>query len=278
MEQPVLEPYVPQMGFVYPDKPDDRMVPMEIIHNITIDEHYPFLDKTFKFRLRRFGIYLGIVTIVRWMSFFRFGLKIEGRENLRKHRALLKNGAMTISNHVHRWDFPFVAIAVRYRTMYFPVWKEILNSKDLNFIRGAGGIPIPDHIQAIKFFNKAFDELHARKKWIHAYPESSRFDYFQPIRPFKKGVFTIAYRYNLPVIPMAYSYRAPAFPVTLTNNIRSKMGLQQYPMLTLRIGEPILIDESLGRKEAVQKLRKDCHKAVVRLAGIRDTPFPAEGD
>ena len=49
-------------------------------------------------------------------------------------------------------------------------------------------------------------------------------------------------------------------------------------MITLRIGEPLLFDEVLGRKEAVKKMRKDCHEAVVALAGIRDNQYPAEGD
>jgi hypothetical protein len=49
-------------------------------------------------------------------------------------------------------------------------------------------------------------------------------------------------------------------------------------MITARIGEPILIDPSLGRKEAVIKIRKECHEAVVRLAGITNNPYPPEGD
>jgi len=158
--------------------------------------------------------------------------------------------------------------------MYFPAWKEHLKGSDSGFIRYAGGIPIPEDIKTMKCFNNAFDEIHKKKIWIHAFPESCRFDYFQPIRPFKKGVFTMAYRYNLPVIPMAFSYRKPAFPVTFINIFRK----QKLPMITLRIGEPILLDANLSRKEAVIKLRKDCHDAVVQLAGITENKFPAEGD
>jgi 1-acyl-sn-glycerol-3-phosphate acyltransferase len=168
--------------------------------------------------------------------------------------------------------------ALRYRFMYFPVWKEQLNGSDGGAIRIAGGIPVPDEIRVIKYFNQAFDEIHAQKKWFHVYPESSRFDYFQPIRPFKKGVFTMAHRYNVPVIPIAISYREPRFPYTVLNAARSLAGKQKLPMITLRIGEPLLFDENLTRKEAVQKMRKECHEAVVRLAGITNNPYPAEGD
>jgi len=162
--------------------------------------------------------------------------------------------------------------------MYFPVWKEQLKSKDSILIRYAGGIPVPEEINLIKYFNKAFDEIHKMKKWIHVFPESSRFDFFQPIRPFKKGSFSIAQRYDLPVIPLAFSYRKPCFPFTIINSFRTLIGKEKKPMLTLRIGEPILIDKNLSRKEGITKLRKECHEAVVRLAGIQDNPYPAEGD
>ena len=273
-----MEPYIPRLNFVYPDKPDEHMIDLKVTHEVIIDENYPFLDKSFKFWFMRHLMHLGIFTLVFILTHLRFALKIEGREILRKHRKLLKNGAMTVSNHIHRWDFLFMLEAVRYRTVYFPAWKENLNGPDEGFVRYAGGIPIPEGIRAIKHFNEAFDEIHAKKKWIHAFPETALFWFYQPIRPFKKGVFTIAHRYDLPVIPMAFSYREPRFPFTLVNLFRSCFGYQKIPMITLRIGEPLLFDKSLSRKEAVQKMRKECHEAVVRLAGISNNPYPAEGD
>ncbi len=262
----MTEPYVPQLGIVYPEKPDERMVKFKILRDIKLDADYPFLDKSFKFSFVRNIMYLGIFTLVFFLNPLRHGLKIEGRSNLRKHKKLLKNGAITICNHVNRWDFLFVLQAVRYRSMYFPVWKEQLRSKDMGFIRHAGGIPVPEEISIIKYFNRAFDEICEKKKWIHVFPESSRWDYFCPIRPFKKGAFTMAHRYNLPIIPLAISYRKPRF------------SFQKLPRITIRIGEPIFFDANLPRKEAVAKLRKDCHEEVVRLAGLRSNPYPAEGD
>ena len=278
IKTPAEKPYVPQLGFVYPEKPDDHMTNLRITHEVTVDENYPFLDKSFSFRFMRGLMHLGIFVLVFFLSPLRFGLKIEGRKILRKYRKLFKNGAMTASNHVHAWDFLFVLQAVRYRTMYFPAWKENLKGNQEDLIRLAGGIPIPEELRTIKYFNQAFDEIHAKKKWIHAFPESTRFDYFQPIRPFKKGVFTLAHRYNLPVIPMALSYRDPDSSFTFANLLRSLAGKQKLPMITLRIGEPILFDTALNRKDAVQKMRKDCHEAIVRLAGISGNQYPAEGD
>jgi 1-acyl-sn-glycerol-3-phosphate acyltransferase len=272
------EPYIPQLGIVYPDKPDAHMVKVIELHDIKIDENYPFLDKSFKFRFIRIAMHLVIYTLVFFLIFIRFGIKIEGRKYLRKNRKLFKNGAMTVSNHVHRWDFLFVLQAIRYRTMFFPAWKEHLKGPDAGFIRHAGGIPIPEEIHTIKYFNRAFDEIHEKKKWIHVYPESTRFDYYPYIRPFKKGVFSMAHRYKLPVIPIAISYRKSHFPFTIVNFIRSKTGRQKLPLITVRVGEPVLLDPALDRKDAVQKLRKEIHEAVVRLTGLTDNPYPAEGD
>ena len=251
---------------------------LKITHEVIVDENYPYLDKSFKFNFMRRLMHLGIFTIVFALSRPRFGIKIEGRKKLRLYRELYRDGAMTVSNHIHRWDFLFVLQALRYRMMYFPAWKENLSGPDEGLIRLAGGIPVPEEIHAIKYFNRAFDEIHAQKKWIHVFPESSRFDYFWPIRPFKKGVFTLAHRYGLPIIPLSFSYRKPHFPFTVVNFFRSLAGGKKLPMITLKIGDPILFDKNLPRKEAVQNLRKECHEAIVRLAGIDNNPYPAEGD
>jgi 1-acyl-sn-glycerol-3-phosphate acyltransferase len=275
---PSNAPYIPDLGIVYPDEPDGRMVEFKVLRERIVDENYPFLDKSFKARFWKILCYVAIFVLVFSISPIRFGYRVKGRKILRKHRKLLKNGAITVANHMQRWDFLFALQAVRYRRMYFPVWKEQLNGPDEGRIRAAGGIPIPDDISTMKSFNKAFDELVAKKKWIHIFPEGSRFDYFHYIRPFKKGAFTMAQRYNLPVIPIAFSYRKPVFPYTILNSIRSLTGRQKLPMITACIGEPIQIDPSLPRKEAILKLRKECHEAVVRLAGIQNNKFPAEGD
>jgi len=271
------EHYIPDLDMVYPEKPDDRMVKFEVLQDVKINENYQFLEKSFKHKFGRVFMYGVIFFIARLLSLLRFGFIVKGRKNLRKHKKLLKDGAMTICNHVQRWDFLYSMIAIRYRMVYFPVWKEQFKSPDAWLIRLVGGIPIPDDIPTMKLYAKAFDEIRAKKKWIHAYPESSRFDYFPWIRPFKKGVFTMAHNYSLPVLPLAISWRKP-FPFTLDNIPRLFAGKKLLPLITISVGEPLLFDTNIGRKEAIQKMRKDCHEAVVRLAGIKNNPYPAEGD
>jgi 1-acyl-sn-glycerol-3-phosphate acyltransferase len=267
---PDKAPYAPDLGITYPANPGDHLIlaPKEV--DIVLDERYPFLDKSPGFRIRSALIYLGIFTLVFIISPIRFGLKIEGRDKLKKHRALFRNGALTVSNHVLRWDFLCVLQAVRFRRLFFPAWKENISGPDRNLIRLVGGIPVPTEIHVMKYFNQAFDELHEKKKWFHVFPEGSNWHYYQSIRPFKKGMFTMAYKYRLPVIPMAFSYRPPRGLYRLFK--------KKYPLITLRVGEPILPDPTLPRKEAVTLLREQCHRAIVALAGIQNTPWPCAGD
>jgi 1-acyl-sn-glycerol-3-phosphate acyltransferase len=264
------EPYVPRVGLNYPEQPDAHLFDTPEGSDLVLDENYPFLDKSPGFRIKSALLYLGIFTLVFIVSPLRYGLRIEGRRILRKRRSLLKSGAITVSNHVLRWDFLMVLQAVRFRRLWFPAWKKNLSGSDRNLIRLAGGIPVPDSIHAMRCFNGAFDELHARKKWFHVFPEGSNWHYFQPIRPFKKGMFTMAYKYNIPVIPMAFSYRE--------SRGLYKIFKKNYPLITLRIGEPIMPDLSLSRREAVQLLRSQTHRKIVELAGITHNPYPCEGD
>ena len=76
----------------------------------------------------------------------------------------------------------------------------------------------------------------------------------------------MAHRYNLPIIPIAFSYRRATFPFSLLNFMRSLMGKKKLPMITLRIGEPLLVDKDLRKKEAIEKLQNDCHSAIVHLS------------
>ena len=79
------------------------------------------------------------------------------------------------------------------------------------FMRYAGGIPIPENKAGFIKFNEAFDEFNRRKQWMLFFPESVRWNWYQPIRPFKKGAFSMAYKYNAPIIPTVITYRKRTF-------------------------------------------------------------------
>ena len=264
--------FIPETGITYPEKPDQPMFEPKRIRKVVLDEKYPYLDKSFFARLRHVAIYAGIFALVFPVQRIRYGLKIVGRENITKNKKLFKNGAVTVCNHVYRWDFLAVLQAARFRRMWFPARPDNLEGSDAGFIRGAGGIPIPSTISASRKFNEAFDELHSKKKWIHVFPEACRWEFYQPIRPFKKGAFSMAIRYDLPVIPMVISFRDPK------KSWFHRLIGTKHPLMTINVGEPLFVDKELSRKEATNKMRHQAHEKMCSMAGITQNLWDVEGD
>lgn len=262
--------YIPDTGIQYPQDPHEFLLHPKHLRDVVVDENYPFLDKSLKARLYSRVIYTIIFFVVFWLNPLRYGLKIVGKENLRKNRKLFRNGAITVGNHVYRWDFLSILQAVKFRRLWFPARTENLAGSDANIIRGAGGIPIPRGTAAMRKFNEAFDELHSQKKWLHFFPEGSRWDFYAPIRPFHKGAFAMAQKYNIPIIPFAFSYRKPS-------GIYKWMKVK-HPLITLHVGTPILPSTELSRKESIQQMLGETHAQIVRMAGIKQNPWPATND
>ena len=150
------------------DDPFTRMAPIRgELKDIQFDETYPYLDKSLKFKIWHFFIYL-----VTWIAAFpmnrlRFGLKIEGREKIRRNRKLFANGVMTLCNHVHRWDMICVLQAMRYRKAWIPMYAQPFRGKDGFLMKHIGGIAIPENYAGLRKFDQALDELHKEKQWIH---------------------------------------------------------------------------------------------------------------
>ena len=263
--------YQPKVDIDFPENPNSPVLQPEIVYPTDFENNYPFLDRSFKFRLMHFLIYIGINVIVFPLQKIRYGLIIKGKKNLRKNRKLLKKGAITVCNHVYRWDFLAVYQAVHHK-LYFPARAVQVESKDRNIIRYVGGIPIPSTISGLRGFNQAFDDLHAKKKWIHVFPEAARWDFYQPIRPFIIGAFKMAYKYQIPVIPLVISYREPKgfYKLIKTN----------HPLITIEIGSPILPDnkDGLSKNEFCNQMRKEAHQQMEKMAGIKQNMWPVEGD
>lgn len=261
--------YIPPTDTVWPERPDDIALHVEKLREVKVDENYPFLDRSFKSWFLRNFYYSVIFTLVFMLQRLRYGIKIEGKENIRRNKKLFKNGALTVCNHVYRWDFLAVVQATRKRA-YFPARAENLGGSDSILIRSVGGIPVAGNFAGMKQFYAAFDELHAKKKWLHVFPEASRWQWYQPLRPFKRGAFEFAHRYDIPVIPMVIAYRE-------AKGWRKLIGIT-HPLVTLRVGEPFLPDQTLSSKQDSTRLRKLAFEKMRDMAGIVQNKWPCEGD
>ena len=266
--------YIPQPAMDYPqDNPFARTLFPKYTKQLAIDDKYPYLNDSVGYKFNLYlGYYVFLHLLLRIKLRVQMGLRIRGREVLKKHKEGLKNGAITIANHVYRLDCPCVLIAVnRTHNTRIPMFAPNFRTKDGYFMGIAGGIPIPEAeagMSAMKKFNEAFDEFHRRGWWFHIFPEACRWDMYKPLRPFQKGAFTMSYKYNKPILPCVITYRE-------RKGIFRLFGPKELPLLTVTIGEPIYPDTTQARKTEVERLRNVAHAQMQQMAGITHNPWPA---
>lgn len=260
--------YVPDVENTFPeDNPFYHCLKYDFIYDHVFDENYPYIDNSFKARFSRFFGRIRAFGVCFWVNPLIFGLRIKNREVLKKHREALKNGAVTVANHAYRWDFLAVWQASGQSNLWFPGWGENFNTYERDNMRAACGIPVPTSMSGLKKFNEAFDSLHEQKKWIHVFPEECRWDFYKPIRPFRKGAFTFSYKYKIPIVPMVITYRERTGFYKLFN--------KNMPLFTITVGEPIFPNLDLPRKDSVDELRDRVHAKMVEMAGITENPWPS---
>ena len=247
--------------YPYPLDTDKHYLVVKKDNGLVFDDKYHYVEKGFFFNLMRRVIYLVIFCIVFPMTRIRLGLRIYGKQNIRKNKKLIRQGAITMANHIHMWDYLCVMNAVKPRRPYLFVWDKNIKGEMSFIIRMVGGIPIPEKdIKATKAFFDAINGVLQEGKLVHIYGEGSMWEYYRPIRPFKTGAAYYAIKCNKPIIPMAFSYRKPGW-------IRRKI-FHQIALFNLNIGEPIL-PENMNQEELTIKV----HEEICRLAGIQNNLY-----
>lgn len=266
------EVYVPEPKEEFSgEDPFTKMAPIRgELKDIKFDDTYTYLDKSVWFKILNSTIVFLTWIIAFPINRIRFGLRIEGREKIRQNRKLLANGVMTVCNHVHRWDMICVMQAMRYRRAWIPMYAQPFRGKDGFLMKAIGGIAIPEERSGLRAFDKALDELHDAKQWIHIFPESCSWKFYAPLRPFKIGAFNMAYRYSLPIVPLIISFR----PRTGWRKLFGK----GEPLLTIHVGDPIVPDSNAPRKEETARMRDLAYKTMLDMAGIVSNPWPSTID
>ncbi len=262
--------YIPDMGIDYPEEnPVERLLNAPKDRVIVFDENYPYLDDSWSFRVQNWiGYVFVLYGALMPVNTIKYGIRFRGREILRKYRKELQNGAITIANHCYRWDAPAILQAVHAnRHTRIPMFADNFCTKDHWFLKQVGGIPVPSEISALKKFNAAFDEFHRRGWWFHIFPEAANWRFYKPLRPFRKGAFTMSYKYDMPILPCVISYRE-------RKGIYRLFGKKEEPLLTVTIGEPIFPDHTQPRKTEVDRMRNEAHQRMEQMAGIEHNSWP----
>lgn len=215
----------------YPTQEDAHMIDVSQKVKTVFNEDYPFLNKSFGYRLAHNIIAFIAMTIGGILLFFLIGARVKGRKIYRKNKKLFKKGAVIVCNHIHIWDTIIIMSAIRYRKIYYPAWEENLRGSNRFLIRFSGGIPVTTYLKALPKMRDAFNELLSKGKTIHFFPEGSMWWYNTKLRTFKKGAFQMAVENNVPILPLAFSYRPPTGLYRLFGRKDS--------LLTLNIGESV---------------------------------------
>ena len=196
--------------YPYPIDTDKHYLEVKKNDGTIFDEKYPYVDHSFKYRIKWFFMHVIMVLIAFPVCAIRQGLKIINKNNLRKHKDEIKNGVISICNHIHMWDFISMNMAIFPHTSYILVWDKNMRGENKVFCRYVGGIPVPtDNIRATAMMSKAVVTEIKNGGWVHFNPEGSMWEFYKPIRPFKQGAFYYSVKTERPIIPFGYSFRKP---------------------------------------------------------------------
>ena len=255
--------YKHNMDFTYPERSDQHMLTLKRTYKLNVDEHYKYLPSGPWFRVCRAVVASLLHLIVFPLMRLTHGLKIYGRENLKKHKSELKDGAVTVSNHVFMWDYLAVLKAIRPHISYFPAWKPNLESNFYPFMRILGAMPIPEgDIHSMAVFKRAMDKVVESGRWLHVFPEGSLWYFYPDIRPLKPAAFNYAVRYNKPLIPISMSFR----PRRGINKLFGK-----GPCVDLHVCEPLYANTAMNYRAAVEDLRARTYHVMQVMNGINPT-------
>ena len=222
--------------------------------DVNIDEKYEFVPKGLIFSLlSNFVYYIIAYPILKLVAKIVYDLEIEGKENLRD----LKEGVITVSNHVLFLDCVMIGLAYGLKKVYFTTREGSFKIPGVRrLIKLLRAVPIPDSIKNKEYFLNAIDDILNSGKSIHLYPEASLFPYYNKIRHFKNGAFNIAVKNNKKIVPIVITFREP----------RGFRRFIKYKKdVTLTVLEPIDPPKTGDTKQKIEVLKEQVYENMKRV-------------
>ena len=214
----------------------------------SMDENFEFVHHGFLFSLFSNLLYAIAYPILFVLLKIGFGFKVEGIENYQS----VHGGKITVSNHVHVLDCAMVGISTFPKKTFFT---SLASNFKIPFVHTLitllNAIPIPTDTSTKKHFIDSLNHLLQQGKSIHFYPEGSLWPYYDGIRNFKEGAFSLAVTNQVPIIPFVFKFYKP------TSGFYK--WLKRKPCVRLCILEPVYPSQDvlLTKGEKVQKLKKE---------------------
>lgn len=209
------------------------------------DENYKFVSDNDLYNLISDMVYYFVaVPAIFLISKVIFGLKIEGKENLEKARG----AAITVSNHVHFLDCAMIGLAMFPKRIYYTASDGSFKMPIIrHLVKLLNALPISDNINSKKRLLLAIDDLLSKGEKVHFYPEASMWPYYKKIRRFKNGAFEVAFRNNVPVIPIVFKFRK-------VTGLRK--FIKEKPFITLKILEPVYLNPEHSKRQQIEHLKE----------------------
>ena len=224
-----------------------------------IDENYKFINNSLMGRFARY-FFCGLFFVFgRVVIYFAHGARIKGRENLREIPR--GQGAFSVSNHVLYLDNLFLRVGLKPKKVLFTcaafnIKKGVAGS----VLRAGGALPLPASINAYKNLLATIEQELERGRVVHFYAEEAMWNYYEGVRPLKKGAFSLAARFAKPVIPTFITFHDGSWLWRL---------FRVEKRATIHILKPILPDENLSVKENAERLQRECERVFGELGGAK---------
>lgn len=174
-----------------------------------------------------------------------YGCRVVGKEN---RRALKKQGAIVVCNHISYLDTLFVrAAAGQYRSFHtMAPWNNKTGVGGW-FMRHAGMWAFSANLAATKNLMREMERRLKQGKFVNFYAEQAMWVNYQKPRPMKDGAFYYAVKMGVPVLPVFCTFR------------KNKKG--HMKKLRIHILPAVYADPSLPRGVRVAKMKADAEAA-----------------
>ena len=174
-----------------------------------------------------------------------YGYRVVGKEN---RRALKKQGAIVVCNHISYLDTLFVrAAAGHYRSFHtMAPWNNKTGVGGW-FMRHAGMWAFSANLAATKNLMREMERRLKQGKFVNFYAEQAMWVNYPKPRPMKDGAFYYAVKMDVPVLPVFCTFR---------KNRRGHMK-----KLRIHILPAVYADKSLPRAARIAKMKAEAEAA-----------------
>ncbi len=222
-----------------------------------VPDDYIYIHKNKFYRGFQKFLYFCIAVPVLRLICFCAGIRVKGKENLKK---LNGQNCFVYSNHTSFFDVLDIQVLLfPFRMSRILGYSDSLSNKLLAWITPLlGYMPIPDSPRTFRKFQQSLEEVvYKENNNVIIYPEAHIWPYYTDIRPFVSTSFKYPAKLNRPILPVTACYR--------------KSKISKHAKITLYISEPIFPKENLSVNENKDYLRDECYKEMKKVSAKYST-------